>query len=309
MNTQHLFRHYLWLIETIDRAGRISFDEINRLWLENELSGGDPIPRSTFQHHRTAIEEMFGIIIECDIHDSYKYYIGNPEDLCSTSIQHWLVNTMAASAMVAKRLSLKNQILVEDIPSGWLFLDPVLDAITQKRCIMLTYQKFSDSEPYSAVMEPYCVKLFHQRWYVVARKLDSTRPGPSVYALDRVKSVEILFDRPYTLPADFDGALFFESYFGVLADSEAKPQRIVLRTYNQEAKYLQTLPLHHSQKELATVTNGEETYTDFEYYMAATNDFLREIVKLTDWVEVIEPLSLRNDVIRHLQSALSRYQK
>lgn len=42
--SSHLFRRYIWLADTIYRAGCITFAEINRRWLLNSLSEGKPIP-------------------------------------------------------------------------------------------------------------------------------------------------------------------------------------------------------------------------------------------------------------------------
>lgn len=69
MKSYALFQEYIWLVNTIHNAGKITLEEINRRWLETETSGGLPIARSTFNRHRDAILDMFGIIIECDKKD------------------------------------------------------------------------------------------------------------------------------------------------------------------------------------------------------------------------------------------------
>lgn len=60
-----LFDRYIWLIDTIYRAGKITFEEINKRWLRTEMSNGEEIPLRTFHNHRKAIETMFDINIEC----------------------------------------------------------------------------------------------------------------------------------------------------------------------------------------------------------------------------------------------------
>jgi hypothetical protein len=64
----HLFNRYIWLIDTIHRSGKITFEDLNTKWLQNPMSGGDKIPPRTFHNHRTAIEKMF------DIHDTIKIH-------------------------------------------------------------------------------------------------------------------------------------------------------------------------------------------------------------------------------------------
>lgn len=61
-----LFDRYIWLIDTIYRAGKITFEEINKRWLRTEMSNGEEIPLRTFHNHRKAIETMFDINIECN---------------------------------------------------------------------------------------------------------------------------------------------------------------------------------------------------------------------------------------------------
>ena len=49
-NTATLFRRYLWLLDVIYSAGRITLDEIRVRWQRNEMSGGEELPRKTFEH-------------------------------------------------------------------------------------------------------------------------------------------------------------------------------------------------------------------------------------------------------------------
>ena len=55
---------YVWLVETIYKAKKISFEEINRRWMDNDMSEGDALSIRTFHKWLIAIEEMFGLIIE-----------------------------------------------------------------------------------------------------------------------------------------------------------------------------------------------------------------------------------------------------
>ena len=90
MKSYALFQQYIWLVNTIHKAERITLDEINQRWLETEMSEGVSIPRSTFNRHRDAILDMFGIIIECDKKDGFRYYIFNEEVLEEDTIQNWI---------------------------------------------------------------------------------------------------------------------------------------------------------------------------------------------------------------------------
>ena len=51
------FKEYIWLVNTIRKARRISFAEIQEKWLDTDMSEGVELARSTFACHKDAIEE------------------------------------------------------------------------------------------------------------------------------------------------------------------------------------------------------------------------------------------------------------
>ena len=69
------FKEYIWLVNTIRRARRITFAEIQDKWLDTDMSGGVELARSTFARHKDAIEDIFGIYIDCDRQNGYEYCV------------------------------------------------------------------------------------------------------------------------------------------------------------------------------------------------------------------------------------------
>ena len=63
---KELFNRYVWLIDTLQRYGRLTRREIDGLWQRSEYSDGKPMARRTFMNYRQAIQEMFDVNIECD---------------------------------------------------------------------------------------------------------------------------------------------------------------------------------------------------------------------------------------------------
>ena len=60
-NAATLFNRYVWLVDTIYRAGRITFEEINERWQRSSLNEtGEELPLKTFHNHKNAIQQMFG---------------------------------------------------------------------------------------------------------------------------------------------------------------------------------------------------------------------------------------------------------
>lgn len=299
MKIPTLFKEYIWLVNTIYQAGKISFAEINEKWLRTEMSGGVEIARTTFNRHKDAIEDIFGIIIDCDKKDRFKYYIANKSVLHEDTIQNWMLSSMTVHTAVQEGVSLQKRILLEEIPSGYKYLQPILDAMKYNRCISISYQRYNDAETktHSAV-EPYCLKLYKQRWYLLTKNKGQFR----TFSLDRIKSLELSADT-FQLDTDFDVEAYFENYYGVFRDENTPPQEVVIRATKEARPYLRDLPLHHSQKEI----NITAEYSDFAYYLSPSDDFIGEILRQKNRLYVISPEDLREKVLQTVKEMEKNY--
>lgn len=277
---------YTWLIDTIRRAGKITHKELSALWERNkDLSDFKPLHRATFNRWRDAIVDQFGIIIDCQKVGGYLYYIANPEDIDEDKLKKWMLDSFAVGNIIGENISLKGRILVDEIPSGRDHLTPILEAMKENKRIMITYKAFGRDKGYTFPLEPYCMKLFENRWYMLGR---NNRNEVKLYGLDRLESVEIT-EETFKLPKDFDAADFFSTAFGIVVGNDAKPERIVLRANEDHKYYLKSLPLHHSQREIEDC--GE--YADFEFFLAPTYDFVMKLLHYGAMIEVIRPDTLR----------------
>ena len=243
-------KEYIWLVNTIYHAKAITLADINKKWQETDMSEGVQLSRTTFHRHRIAIEEMFGLFIECDKRNGNKYYIGNSDVLEEESVQNWMLSTMSVGNMVSESQSLHHRILLEDIPSGGDKLQLVMKAMKENRQLMMTYKRYSSPSGYSCTIDPFCVKLFRQRWYMLGRLSNGWL---ATYSFDRIESIELL-ESKFKLPDDFDAAEYFRDSYGIVVDDSIKTERIVLRAYGYERFYLRDLPLHHSQRVISMTT-------------------------------------------------------
>lgn len=139
-NTAVLFNRYVWLVDTIYRAGRLSFEEINERWVRSSLNDtGEELPLKTFHNHKNAIQQVFDINIACDRRAGYLYYIENAEDMKRGGVRTWLLNTFAVNQLVNESRRLKRRILFEEIPSGQRYLTQIIEAMRDSRTLELTY--------------------------------------------------------------------------------------------------------------------------------------------------------------------------
>jgi hypothetical protein len=90
-----------------------------------------------------------------------------------------------------------------------------------------------------------------------------------------------------------------------MVDTSIKPERIVLRAYGMERYYLRDLPLHLSQREI----NATDEYVDFELILRPTSDFKAHILSRGEWLQVISPKWLANDIENWLQTAIKKYKE
>lgn len=296
MATTTQYREFIWLIETIKRARRITFAELSQKWAESDFGGGILLSRTTFNRHRDAVLDMFGIIIDCDRRNGYTYYIDNPEALEENTVQNWMFSTISVGNILSEGLSVQNRILLENVPSGGAHLQTVIKAMKESVMISAEYRRYGAAEPKKFLMMPYCVKLFRQRWYALCRHRNGFF---GVFSLDRFVRVEVS-DQHFNIDPDFDAAEYFSECFGIVSEVNAPAERIVLRAYESERYFLRDLPLHHTQREIAT----EDDYSDFEIVMRPTFDFSSHLLSRGIMLKVIEPQWLADEVRdMHLQAA------
>lgn len=297
MKPSLIFSQYVWLVNTLRRYDRLTLEELNDKWIRDEVADGNPLSRSTFNRHKDAVLDMFGVIIECDTKDGYRYYIDNPEVLDDDSLERWMLNSLTVGSVLADSQSIHDRILLENVPAGEEHLQTLIKAIKSSNKVEINYARFGHSG-YSIRVAPYALKLWHQRWYLLA----SNGKYLITYALDRMRDVRIL-EEIFKLPEGFSAAAFFNEFYGVLTDSSIPVQHVRFRTYGNTTNYVRTLPFHHSQKEVETT----DDYSEFTLDIRPTYDFVGALGSSGEGVEVLEPSALRSEVIEWHKMVLARY--
>lgn len=295
---KNVINKYLWIIDTIQRYRRITLEEFNDLWVKSSLSEGEPLSRRTFYNYRQGIADVFNIVIENDP-SNYEYYIANNEYGHSSKMLNMLLDSVSMSGMLRDSHDVSNRIILEEMPSAQTHLPLIMQALKGNNRITFSYQTYNRVKANNGVtIEPYCVRLFKQLWYVIGYNIKDRKI--KTYSLDRMSDVTIL-QETFEIPGDFDATAYFNDCFGIMT-SQGKPKKIVLRVSSQKAKYFRALPLHHSQREVI-----HDHYSLFHYRLYLTNDFVAEILSHGADVQVVKPLALRAIVITQLQNALNQY--
>ncbi len=296
MKLPQKFREYIWLVNTISRSPHgLTLAELNERWTETEMSGGVPMARNTFLRHKQAVEEMFGLYIECDTRAGYRYYIGNEHVLSENSVQNWLLSTLTVGNLLSESLGMQHRILLEDVGADSRLLEQLISAMRTSLTVRIGYQGYQRAEEHDYTAEPYCLKLFQRRWYLLARTGGSFR----VFALDRIRRLTTTKQRFHADPY-FDAEDYFGECYGVVVGDGSRPQRIVLRAFGREQYAMQDLPLHHTQH----IVDQTDDHTDFEVTLRPTADFIAHLLSRGRWLKVVRPQELADEVRRqHLEAA------
>lgn len=296
MKTGTLFKEYIWLINTIHRHGAITFAQINEEWKKTTMSEGLKMHRSTFNRHKDAIQEMFGIIIECG--KGHRYHITNRQVLREDSVQNWLLSTLSVNNIITESLSVQNRIFLESIPEV-RHLEILVEAMRENNKVMIQYQKYGANDYSEREIEPYFLKLHRRRWYVMA----NTEGGYRTFSFDRIEDVSMTKER-FKIPKGFDPKEYFSDCFGIMRDEQRPAERIVLRALGNERYYMDDLPVHASQR----VIGKGDGYIDYEIMMRPTSDFIGYIMSRGSWLKVLSPQSLVDEIRQGLQKTLSMYE-
>lgn len=293
------YYRYIWLLNTLLDSDPLTFEEIAMLWQDDPLSDGE-LPLRTFHEHRKGIKEMFGVDIECDRSDGFRYFVKNPEVLNKNRLAKWLLNAYSVPEGFATYKRMQNRVLLEEMPGGKAFVDPLLDALQRDVIITVDYQGYEGPhEIYT--MYPYALKAYNRRWYLLG--YIEEKQAVRTIALDRIIDLK-LSNKTFDRPKDFDARQYFANTIGIFLNEDLPVETVKIRAYGVQMEYLRALPLHKSQEEVKT--KGCE-YAEFQYRLCVTPELISSLLAMGDRVEVLEPESVREEIRKKFEKSLSNY--
>ena len=299
---QGLMSKYVWVIETIYRHKKLSFKELNELWLQDDISRGVELPKRTFDNWKDEIWDTFGICILNERRGRYRYYIENEEDIANGAVTSWLYSTISVVKTLSNSRDIKERILLENIPSGQEFLQMIIDAMKANLQLNITYRSYWSDEECCFDVKPYCVKLFRQRWYMVAKSTHAyyNDKPPMIYSLDRILQLMVK-QETFEMPKDWNSKEFFEGCFGVCRSLDVEV--VKLKVSALQANYIRDLKLHDTQEEI----ERNDDYSIFTYCIRPGYDFQQELMRYGEDVEVLEPQWLREEIAGKIERMNSVY--
>lgn len=305
MANNSTLKECIWLINLLIDRDDATYDTIKEKW--DQRFCGEPLYKEKLRRRKMSIESMFDIHIECHP-DDYHYYLA-PHDkrVLQSGAREWIMGSIIAGEWLTANSKHFDKIALEDVPTGQRHLAEIFQSIDSRRQLFVRYHKFTEEGHHEYNLCPYGIKLFMQRWYLVAL---SPKGDIRTYGIDRIKECA-LTDIPYDIPADFTLKDHFADYYGIYHDETLPLTEVTLRTYGITHHYLETLPLHPSQEVTARgpIPEGakDPTYVDFRYTIRPTYDFRQKLFMIHEDTEVLSPQWLRDEMRGKLRRTLARY--
>lgn len=254
--------------------------------------------KRTFQRDIREIKNTFGVDIEYSI-GSKGYFINQTEG------ENMNFQRMIEAFDMFNSLNLAQDLtpyihLEKRKPQGTENLYGILHAIKNKFRIRFSYQKFWDEDVSLRTAEPYALKEFKNRWYIICK--DTVDSITKTFALDRLTNLEIT-NQKFIVPKTYNPEELFRFSFGIISPNDEEPQEIILSFDPIQGKYIKTLPLHDTQQVL--IDNNEALQIKLK--LCITHDFIMELLSFGDKMKVLKPKSLIKEIKAAHQDAFNQY--
>lgn len=299
MSKKESISRYNIIINTL-RKRPSTFKEIQKkLALESELQDYDfNISKRTFQRDVKDISSIYNIEIEYDF-SLKRYYIDfeDQPDVKGRVLEAFdIFNALNITDRLSEHIHFENR-----KPQGTEHLYGLLHAIKNKFLIKFNHKKFWDEYTSERIVEPYALKEFKNRWYIIAR--DQKDEVIKSFGLDRLTDLGITKAK-FQKPADFSVTEHFRYCFGVVGPNAKSPEHIILSFTPFQGKYIKTLPLHHTQEII--IDNDEEFRISLQLYI--THDFYMELRSFGYDLKVMQPEQLRKQMAWNADKVLNMYE-
>ncbi|RXP60869.1 WYL domain-containing protein [Lutibacter sp. HS1-25] len=304
MSKKEYINRYLLLVKRVERGDYPSYqnlvDYVNEnayLLPDNNLQVG--FSQRTLNRDINDIREVFGVDI---LHSSKEkgYFIVNEDYSRPNFIE--MLETFEVLKLSQFQNKIKDVVFFEQKQSkGTEYLKPIIYAITHRKKIKIRYEKYWEGATKVKLLEPYALKEIQNRWYLIAK---NNKNYIAPYALDRIKEISIEKSADYILPDNFDVSELYQYNYGISIDNDLKPEKVILTTDTIQAKYLESLPIHSSQK----IIEETDSNVVFQLDLKLGDELVYKLLSYGDRITIKQPVELINMIIEKLKILNKRYE-
>ena len=184
------------------------------------------------------------------------------------------------------------------LKNRWLLHD-LYRYISERTVIQVHYHPFAE-DPMELTIHPYLLKEYNNRWFLFGWQEERSRIFNM--AVDRIAQINMSPSLYIPPPPNWQED-YFDDIIGVthLADTEVATVEIIADA--TVSPYLITKPLHGSQRSYPLEGGGYR----FTWQLKPNIELENILLSLGEQIEVLQPMSLRTQVMGRLEKALGRY--
>ena len=320
-------KFYSWLIGLLDRK-HLTFEEIANEWRDaNANQDEDELDKRTFHRYRENIQSQFGITVECDKSDGYRYYLKR-DPIANDDVTEWMLSSLRLASL-GDMLKFHNKVMLDTPPYNTEYLDDILAAIDKQYLLKFKYVSGFGAES-DIVLQPAFVRYFKQRWYVIGVKSEERRVKNSsaevdgdadlsaevdvrklvrCLPFDRISFLKLICEK-HPLSAKMKKILtpenYYEDCFGIYRMEDVPVEKIRIRAFFPEYNYIEEVPLHESQQKVKVSKDG--MYREYTLTVRPSRDFFQELLWHGRNIIVLKPESLRLEMIGILKDMTKSYE-
>jgi predicted DNA-binding transcriptional regulator YafY len=183
---------------------------------------------------------------------------------------------------------------------GLDWMNELYECILNEITITIEYHPFYRSDSFKDLFFPYLLKEYNKRWYVVG--FSQTRHKIALFALDRIVNIEKTNGVPFVKNNFFNPEIYFRDNIGVTVQLEQDPEEIVFWATDEFKNYLETKPIHASQKTMFKYENG----IVFSLKLRVNFELIELLLGHSDRIVILKPRSLRQTVLERTRNCLVR---
>lgn len=184
---------------------------------------------------------------------------------------------------------------------GLEWIEVIRKYIVDKKTMCVTYRSFKAREASTFCFSGYLLKEYRNRWFVLGMR--HGRDGNLLtLALDRIQDIAA-HDDYYRENDTIDLSTYYNDCIGVTKSPGQRDCEVVFWIDNDNAPYVVTKPLHHTQKLLSQEADGQI----FSIKVILNFELERELLGFGAKMRVLGPRTLVRQIKAQLKKTLERY--
>ena len=258
-----------------------------------EILRMEEYPISTFDKDKKVIKDAWKIDLE---YKNNLYYINTDFE---SVFQNDILNSLIFLSSINTDMLLPSYVITETRKNtGMEYFHTISSAIEKNLCLKISYFDYVTENENEKLINPYRLKQKDFKWYVLAKDINDGAISFKSYALERIRTIDILGKFKSDLSIDFETP--YKDSIGMFTNES--PTKVVVEYDHRDGNYLKANPIHHSQK----ILSQKENRITFEFFIKPNEDFIMELMKRSWSLKVIEPIFLKQKIMNYWKLALER---